>query len=94
MTEETQRIVWPALPETKVPRVMSEDEWLEGLPIYCANCGHFLGYQGIIIGFIKLKCRYCKVWNTLDIIPPDVIIENEVEEASRPFEAQEGHDSP
>lgn len=93
------KIIWAGLPENKVPRVMSEDEGLEGLPMYCSNCGHFLRvYQGIIIGFIKVKCGYCGTWQTLDIIPPDVIIEDEVEELSRPPEepekAEEEHDRP
>jgi hypothetical protein len=91
----TEHLVWPNLPEKKVPRVMSEEEGLEGYPMYCQNCGHFLRvYQGIVIGFIKVMCGYCGVWHTLDIIPPDVIIENEVEEVGRPFEAQEDHDRP
>lgn len=78
-----QHIAWPYVPQNKVPRLSVEDDGVEALPMHCAGCGHFLGYQAIIVGFLKLKCRYCKQWNTIDIIPPSVIIEDEVEEASR-----------
>lgn len=72
---EPKKIVWAGLPKNKVPRLDAEDEGLEMQEMRCPNCGRFLCYQAIIIGAIKAKCRNCKIWCTLEIIPPEVIIE-------------------
>jgi predicted Zn-ribbon and HTH transcriptional regulator len=78
-----QQRAYFGLPKNKVPRIDVEDNGLEMQPMRCPNCGRFLAYQAIVIGAIKVKCRNCKVWVTLDIIPPDVIIDDEqVEETS------------
>lgn len=36
-------------------------------PIYCNGCGHFLAYEAIVEGKIRIKCRHCKGWSELDI---------------------------
>lgn len=33
--------------------------------IYCTNCGHFLGLEAVTVGYIKLKCKSCKLWTTV-----------------------------
>ena len=73
----TQKIVWADLPKNKVPRLKSEDEGLVMEEMRCPTCGRFLGYQAIVVGAIKIKCRNCKVWCTLELIPPEIIIEEE-----------------
>lgn len=37
--------------------------WLQ--PIYCINCGGFIGVQNIQKGVAKIYCRQCKDWTTL-----------------------------
>ncbi len=76
---QRERIVWAGLPKSKVPRLESEEDGIEMEEVRCPSCGRFLGYQAIIIGAIKLKCRNCKVWNTLEVIPPEIIIEEETD---------------
>ena len=68
----------------KVPRLESEDSGLTMEEVRCPKCGRFLLYQAIVVGALKVKCPNCKSWATLDIIPPPDIIEDEVEEVSRP----------
>ena len=36
-------------------------------PIYCSGCGRFLAYEAIVEGVLRIKCRHCKGWSTLDI---------------------------
>jgi len=74
---EKQKIVWADVPKNKVPRLQSEDEGFEMEEIRCPSCGRFLGYQAIVVGCLKIKCRNCKIWVTLEIIPPEVIIEED-----------------
>ncbi len=74
---EPKKIVWAGIPRHKVPRLESENEGLEMEEVRCPSCGRFLGYQAIVIGALKIKCRNCKVWCTLELIPPEVIIEEE-----------------
>lgn len=73
--------------ETKqdVPPLDIGDQEVAMEPMRCPQCGRFLCYQAIIIGAVRSKCKPCKLWVTLDIIPPPDIIEeeSEVEEVSR-----------
>jgi phage FluMu protein Com len=79
-----QQVFVPIKPKA-VPRLDVEDQGIEMQEMRCPNCGHFLMYQAVIIGALKIKCRHCKLWVTLDIIPNDVIIDDEaVEEAIQP----------
>ncbi len=75
-----QEIVWANVPKGEVPRLSSEDEGLEMEKMRCPQCGRFLAYQAIVVGALKVKCRKCKVWVILEIIPPDVIVEEQPEE--------------
>jgi len=82
-----------AVENGKVPRLEAEDNGLQMEEVRCPKCGRFLAYQAIVIGALKIKCRNCKIWCTLDIIPPPDIIEEEVEEVSQPSSQAEGdHD--
>lgn len=72
-----------ALSKRDVPPLDVGVEGLEMTPVRCPKCGRFLCYQAIVVGAVRVKCRGCKIWVTLDIIPPDDIIENEVEEVNR-----------
>jgi len=51
----------------------------------CGLCGRLLYREAIVLGIVKVKCRNCGRWNTLDIYPRDgVIIEpNKVEKPNR-----------
>jgi len=60
-----------------VPSQFMEDG-LEMEPFRCPKCGKFLCYQAIVIGAIRAKCKKCRRWITLDIIPPPDILEIEV----------------
>lgn len=40
-------------------------------PVYCPNCGHFLGYEKIVAGFVAFYCRYCKKYVQFEIEPED-----------------------
>ncbi len=44
---------------------------------HCAACGRFLGYEAIVAGVVKNKCRACREWNILDITPEGALIINE-----------------
>ena len=55
-------------PKTKDKR-LHKNQMVETQEMHCATCGRFLGYQAIIYGIIKIKCRNCKEWNTIDIRP-------------------------
>jgi len=43
----------------------------------CANCGRFLFSEAMIAGNVKVKCRGCGEWNTLDIKPESDKLEME-----------------
>ncbi len=77
---EPRITTYPAVNSQDVPSLVMEDG-LEMVPVRCPTCGHFLFYQAIVIGAARAKCKKCKQWVTLDIIPPPEIIEEEVEEA-------------
>lgn len=91
-------------PESKrdVPDLEVEDG-LDLEPVRCPNCGRFLGYQAIVAGIFRLKCRKCKLWITIETIPESTLDifengdynNNEVEEDDRAEgEPQEVHDRP
>jgi phage FluMu protein Com len=42
---------------------------LEMEPVRCPKCGRFLCYQAIVAGYIRIKCRKCKLWVTTEYIP-------------------------
>lgn len=53
---------------TKDDKILS-NQMCETQPLYCARCGAFFGYQAIMLGIIRLKCRRCKEWTIINISP-------------------------
>lgn len=75
---EGRQVFLAKVDKKKVPVAPSESkDELEFRAFRCSNCGRFLLYEAVIIGAIKTKCRGCKTWNILDIIPDSAIIEEE-----------------
>ncbi|MFH1226835.1 MAG: hypothetical protein V1701_02890 [Planctomycetota bacterium] len=48
--------------EKESPSFQKNEDGLRN--IYCRECGHFLGEEKIKEGVLKVKCRWCKTWNT------------------------------
>ena len=78
--QEPRVTTYPVVNSRDVPSLVMEDG-LEMVAVRCPTCGRFLFYQAIVIGAARAKCKKCKQWVTLDIIPPPEIVEEEVEEA-------------
>lgn len=53
------------------------------IQVRCASCGHFLYGQALINGQVRVKCRFCHIWNTLDITPEGVYNQSKVEKPDR-----------
>ena len=77
---EPRVTTYPVVNSRDVPSLVMEDG-LQMEPVRCPKCGCFLFYQAIVIGAARAKCKNCRLWITLDIIPPPEVIEEEVEEA-------------
>jgi phage FluMu protein Com len=81
---------YPAESKRDVPPLEMETG-LEMEPVRCPQCGRFLGYQAIVAGAVRIKCRKCKMWVTaefmpetdLDIFDSEVYNGSEVEEDGR-----------
>ena len=76
--QEPRVTTYPAVSNRDVPSLVMEDG-LEMIPVRCPSCGRFLFYQAIVIGAARAKCKKCRQWVTLDIIPPPEIVEVEEE---------------
>lgn len=58
------------MPKTKDPHAKDiiENQMVQTQEMHCQACGRFLGYQAIMWGVVRIKCK-CKQWNTIDISP-------------------------
>ncbi len=73
---EPRVTTYPAESKQDVPSLAMEDGLIMEA-VRCPKCGRFLFYQAIIVGAARAKCKNCRVWVTLDIIPPPDIFEEE-----------------
>jgi len=67
--------IYEARNKKDVPNLEVGAEKILMEPMRCPKCGAFLCYQAVVIGAIRVKCRKCKIWCTLEIIPPPEILE-------------------
>ncbi|KKM97009.1 hypothetical protein LCGC14_1172430 [marine sediment metagenome] len=73
---EPKITTYPSTGNRDVPSLALEDD-LKMEPFRCPKCGRFLFYHAIIIGAARGKCKNCDLWVTLEIIPPDILLEDE-----------------
>ena len=66
----------PADSNRDVPSLVTEDG-LDMEPVRCPKCGKFLFYQAVVVGIVRAKCKPCRQWITLEIIPPDILFDEE-----------------
>lgn len=64
------------MPKKTNDKRLLDNQMVETQEMHCQGCGRFLGYQAVLYGIVKIKCRNCKQWNTVDI-RPDVDIPTE-----------------
>lgn len=34
--------------------------FVDGEPVHCPTCNHYLGHENIMVGSVAFYCRYCK----------------------------------
>jgi phage FluMu protein Com len=67
--------IYKAKDKKDVPNLEIGAEKIKMEQMRCPHCGAFLGYQAIVVGAVRIKCRKCKTWCTLEIIPPPEIVD-------------------
>lgn len=64
-------MVSEATQATQVKEDIGKNQMVQTQEWHCSGCGRFIGFQAIVWGVVKIKCK-CRQWNTLDInTPPD-----------------------
>jgi len=51
-----------------VIKIRTKDKHNKGFltELHCIGCGRFLGYECVVVGVIKIKCKSCKEWTVIE----------------------------
>jgi len=40
--------------------------------VHCIDCGRFLGFAAVVVGYVQIKCPKCKGWTTISNFPEEL----------------------